>query len=183
MPNEKSSLLKCSKCKKEFKTTKGLDNHMCKAQLKEEMRAAQEVQIAKEIYCYLNRGDVGWDKFEGSTHYKPLIKFVAMYSGREWLFPLEYARWAITNHIRMKYWLEEKNYKQFLKGYIHSEPAREAISRSVETIIGTGSFGGFFDTYSVGKTLALLEAGKISPWLFLLYPNSNEFMSRLKVKV
>lgn len=180
MPNEKSLPMNCSKCKRSFKTSKGLENHICKVQLKEEMRESPEVQTAHQIYNHLLGKEVSWDKFEKSTHYKSLIRFVAHYVGREWLFPLDYAKWAIANRIKITHWLDEKNYKLFLKGYIYAEPVRDAISRSVETIIGTGNFGQFFDTYSVGKTLALLEAGKISPWIFLLYPRNNDFIGRLR---
>lgn len=180
MPNEKNLLLNCLKCNKSFKTNKGLDNHICKAQLKEEMRESPEVQIAHQIYNHLNNREMSWEKFEKSTHYKSLIRFVATYVGRGWLFPLEYAKWALTNRIKIVYWLDEKNYKLFLNGYLYTEPARDALTRSVSTIIETGSFGEFFSGYSVGKTLALLESGKISPWIFLLYPNNHEFIGRLK---
>ena len=95
----------------------------------------------------------------------------------------KYMDWCIKSRIKMKLWTSEDNYDSFVKHYLVHEDPVDAVIRSINYIKEYCKThpkdNGYFADIGPGTFLTAIEVGKISPWLYLLYPNSNVILSRM----
>lgn len=91
----------------------------------------------------------------------------------------EFGIWLLKNKISVYHWKKNNFYTQFIQSYIMGENPRDAVTRSIDNIQHIDQFGSFFNDFSVGRILMMIETGKISPWLIILSDNSQNFITRL----
>jgi hypothetical protein len=116
--------------------------------------------------------------FSGHRDYKFYMGFAEFCTKVNVLDPEKYMDWCIKEGIiRAKLVQSENTYARFVKHFIAHEEPIEAVERSRNFIKGISN--NYFETVQPGSFLTSIEAGRISPWLYLLYWNSNAILKRM----
>lgn len=173
----------CPYCHKTLKTETNLIRHYdkCSRYLRHQLKDEEFVNMGYRLWkLAANRKNKTKEDFLDHREFMIFIDFTSQAISNDWLFIHEYGKWCMDNHIVYRTWYKDDNYKTFIRGYILNENPRDAIVRSLEFIMENGYYGGFMKNIGIGKALLYVEMGKISPWLFLLYENRNDFFNRIR---
>lgn len=171
-----SEKLTCNFCNHEY--TK---SHTCEKKKRFENRDTKISKLAYRQWLLVQCNEFynTHDHFESSFYYLTFIKFATYCIKENYLEPFLFAKWLLQNKFPLQKWENPEVYIQFVKSYLHTEHPKLAVERSIKYITKILKCdGNFFSEFSINKILLLLETGKISPWLILLYEHNEDFFNR-----
>lgn len=172
----------CEFCGKQAAKYSTIERHYenCQKRMRFEIRNTDEVQVAFRLWNSIQTHTRKIEDFENSNLYKTFLDFVTNMIDKNCHLIYEYGIWLLKNKISIYHWKKTSFFEQFIHSFISGEHPRDAVTRSIGNIEKTGKFGSFFDEYSTGRILMMIETGKISPWLIILSESSDNFISRLR---
>ena len=180
----KKPKFKCEFCSRVFQQFFRLSEHTqnCEFYKRTSTQHTEEGITAHKLWSITFK-DTARKKYDYATfikhrEYKFFMDFAAFCCKINVLDAEKYMDWCIKERIKPKLWSSEFTYERFVKHFlIHEEPV-DAVLRSVN-FINHQNIDNFFATVHPGTFLTNIETGRISPWLYLLYWDSNAILSRM----
>jgi len=174
----------CEHCKRSFTRFVALSDHLQRCELKKrgELKNTSEGILAHKLWCVSFKGTARkkYDFIDFIKHrdFKFFIGFATFCCKVNAIEPEKYMDWCIKERIKMKLWTGEYNYSKFVKHYLIHEDPVEAVIRSIDFIKNNG-VSNYFGSVSPGTFINLVEVGRISPWLYLLYWGAPVILKRM----
>lgn len=170
----------CEYCGKGYVREENLERHYEDCHIKARIDYMDYDDRPMKIWAAISfRDKTDKMRFAKSSSYLSVVQTMAEMDELGWIFVLEYMLWLISNKVHFSHWVKRSYYEKFLNQYLRNETPADAIPRSLEYIIEKGHFGEFFKKTSPNKIITYLECGYVSPWILLVYPNADEFYTRL----
>jgi len=175
---------KCEHCARVFQTFTGLSDHalICEFAKRANLQDTKEGQLAHKLWCIsfktTPRKKFDYSVFIKHREYKLFFEFAAFCCKVNALDAEKYMDWCIKERIKSKLWISEGVYSRFVKNFLIHEDPVDAVIRSIDFIKKSGT-PNYFGTVHPGTFITLVEVGRISPWLYLLYWNSNVILKRM----
>ena len=175
---------KCEYCTKSFKTFIGLSEHsqLCEIGNRAKLQNTEEGRLAHKLWCIsfksTSRKKYDYGVFIKHRDYKFFFEFASFCCKVKALDPEKYMDWCIKERIKSKLWISEGVYERFVKNFLVHEDPVEAVIRSINYIKNLNK-PAYFKTVLPGSFLTAVEVGRISPWLYLLYWDSNAILNRM----
>jgi hypothetical protein len=180
----KKPKFKCEHCARIFQTFIGLSEHthLCEFGRRSKLQNTEDGLLAHKLWCISFKSTMR-KKYEYSVfikhrEYKFFFSFAEFCNKVKVLDAEEYMNWCIKERIRSKQWVSECVYEKFVRHFLVHEDPIDAVIRSINYIKGLQR-PSYFKTIMPGTFLTTLEVGKISPWLYLLYWDSNAILIRM----
>lgn len=177
----------CPFCNKEFVRETSLAKHMCEPKRRWEARDNPNNITAFRLWLEFHTKHMVSSKpktyrdFTKSSYYTVFVKFVNYCSDIRAINTNFYFNWLIDNKIRVDEWAKDTNYNKFLISYLKTENYLDALSRSIETMIGLAKIEGiqtndYFRYGNRNKICHNVVNGKISPWVLYHSESGIKFL-------
>jgi len=174
----KKLVYKCDHCSKEFAKESTLTAHVCEHKrrwLAKDTQASRWGLIAYQQFYQVNQPGTAlkdYSNFSHSPYYTAFVKFGSMISNSRPLNPERFIQYIIKSGIKLDHWCREEIYYQYVEETIRTEPAGDALVRSIETMTKWGTthsadFAHYFKYCSPNLNLHHIREGLMSPWLQL----------------
>lgn len=176
----------CDKCDRQFKTKRGLDNHKCHIQEREDLSKTFEGIAAREYYnIWQNaKGHKKFDNdiFVNSRYFTSFVKFVKYIKTVKLTKPKEFVKFMVKNEIPPTLWSASYCYDMYMKYLRNETSAYDQAAITVDTIlmladIANDDTSNVFSILYPQEIVELITSQKLSPWILLC---SNKFKERLK---
>lgn len=169
----------CKYCGKSFKTEKGFQKHNCEKKQRYENFNMTGYAIFI-VYCHFSHYRLPENdedkkmKFISFKYYKNFCTLADYILHSNVIDYVEYIKFLAMKLIPYKDWCNDKTVREFLYGYLRTEPMSSAIYRS-ENYLQDNNIT--LDTISEGRLFMALNMGLIS-YKYIQYKNFD-YMSRL----
>jgi hypothetical protein len=180
----KKPKFKCEHCARVFQTFFGLSEHsqLCEFGRRAKLQDTEEGRLAHKLWCISFKSTFR-KKFEYSVfikhrEYKSFFELAVFCCKINVLDAEKYMDWCIKERIKTKLWVSEGVYERFIKNFLIHEDPVDAVIRSINYIKNLNR-PAYFKTVLPGSFLTAVEVGRISPWLYLLYWDSNAILTRM----
>lgn len=154
----------CAYCKKEYKTEKGLRNHKCLKRDRMEQFMDTPYKTFLQMCMVYKIPIVGVDeekkkKFIGSKEYKFITKLSNWYNDITEIPVGDYFMYLKQYQIPAINWINDYNFREFIKKYVNEENKLVSIERSTNYI---KQFSYSFDFLSCERIITGLTSGMIT---------------------
>lgn len=158
----------CPYCGKEFKTEKGITNHLEKCEKKARYEIlSMNVDLYSNMYSlcsylYGNRFSMCGDTkmfIVNDKHFKKIKDFTDYEIGLELYGKQDFIMYLIANKISINDWQKEQHLTNFLYDWLYYEDEKHAIQRSIKYLNDRGLN---METISPNRLFLALKYGNIS---------------------
>jgi hypothetical protein len=180
----KKTKFKCEHCNREFLKFSALSDHSntCDIGIRKKEEHTKQAMLAHGLWSLSFKGtrrkNYSYDTFINHRDYKFFAKFSEFCINVKVISPEKYMDWCIKERMKLKSWTDELVYSRFVKYYLVHEDPIDAVLRSINYIKST-LVDDYFNGVSPGLFLMAIEMGRISPWLYLLYWDSNAIVKKM----
>lgn len=181
----------CEFCKKSFAQERTLISHVCDAKHRHQQRDQPHVKLAYQAYKIMHvqlnphkaHAIPTYMEFQNSGLYTQLVRFGAWCTEH---LVQEFESWVkhlIKHNMKVHTWCDSASYDVFLKDLLLTEPAEQALCRSLYQIhdwhTNTGEpYGKFFECVHVNQLVTWIKQGRISAWLLYNCVTAEHFLNR-----
>jgi hypothetical protein len=168
----------CEFCHKSFVQESTLVSHMCEPKRRHNLKQSPQVQQAYVIYTQISQQlnprskklVPTYQEFSHSHMWSQLVRFVSWCEEQLVQEPEQFVRWLMQQHVKLDAWCDRKQYDEFLTVLLLSEPAEQALCRSLKTMhewhINTQKpFTEFFACVNTHQCVSWISQGRMSAWL------------------
>ena len=179
---------RCQHCRKVFQSYGVFSAHAlrCNVKTKLDTENTPTGQLAHKLWTisfkHTNRKKFDYAIFCDHRDYNFFTNLAAFCIRIGVLNPEEYMAWCIAEHAKLKEWATERLYERFVKYYVLHEDPVAAVIRSInfiDRIKKESKMTSFFTSVSPGTFLNMIEMGRVSPWLLLLYKHARKTNARM----
>jgi len=179
----------CVHCGKSFMKDRTHVAHMCERKRRALQRDEKRVQagfMAFNRFWELTQNSKKqktYDEFADSNYYNAFVKFGSFVNNSNVLYPDKFIDYVIKSGIKLDHWCREEIYYQYVIDTIRLEPAGDALSRSIETMVDwagkhSADFAHYFKYCNPNLNLYHLREGLVSPWLQLNTPAGRKLLQQ-----
>lgn len=173
----------CPFCQKRFKREKTLETHECEPKRRSTEQDSPKTRLAHRLFNLFrtqqNHPPVIKEDFLCNSHFLAFEKFAGYLLNIKCIDPESYLKFCLKNKYLLRVWYKEEIYQHWLKVYILMEDPESGIHRSLKTIFEfTDDIAEFFELIPENIAVSLIRDGELSPWVFLLLPESEKLLTR-----
>lgn len=180
-------MYKCEHCGKTFAKESTLSIHVCEYKrrwLAKDSQSCRWGLTAYQKFYQLNQpgsSPKDYANFSHSPYYTAFVKFGSLISNSRPLYPEKFIEYVIKSGVKLDHWCREEIYYQYVIDTVRLEPAGDALSRSIETMVEWGTahsadFSHYFKYCNLNLNLHHLREGLMSPWLQLNTPAGRKLL-------
>lgn len=166
----------CKYCEKGFSSERTLSNHMCvkKQRFLDKDSVGSRLgfrafQIFYEVSTNAKNPKTIED-FINSTYYLSFVKFGRYLATLDPLDSENFIKYLCLNSVKLKDWIKESVYYEYVVDYVRKEGVERALERSILYIADwcddkSIPIQDFFKVLSTFEATLILQRGRISPWV------------------
>lgn len=172
----------CVHCHKSFRKEETLITHLCEQRRRWEDRNTVVGQMALDAYikfyqqCQPGKVKKDWQDFAASRYYSAFRKFAQYNVDIKCVNVNAYLAYLLKNHIALDRWCRDGVYEEFMLAWSRTEPAWDAIQRSLLTAAdwadqSQSDPAHYFRYATDSRVISDIVRGRISAWL--IYASSD----------
>lgn len=180
----------CLFCKRTFKRSSTLLNHICefKHRWAEKERPGNRIGFQAWLQFYrtntLSKKNNTYEEFIRSAYYTAFVKFGSYCVDINALNISRFVDWLLKNQIKVDTWTSDNVYTKYLIEYLREEDAFDAIARSVVATEEIAQVSNVLCKDALrycnrNKICYSITTGKISPWMLYQSDSGKKFLETL----
>lgn len=180
----------CEFCKKTFARESTVAVHMCEPKRRRLEQNERGVQIGFQAYLQfyklMNKSSKQrtFDDFADSPYYKAFVKFGRYCVDTRVINPSRMIDWLLKHQKKIDQWCSDRIYTEYLIDYLQSEPAADAVARSIEYSMDWAEKHSAQpqDCLRYGSNNMMCYAittGRISPWVIYNSESGQRFLTQI----
>lgn len=128
--------------------------------------------------------DKTYDEFADSSYYLAFVKFGRYLVEIKAVAPEKYCDWLLKKNKKLDQWTRDSFYEEYLVDHIKTEPATEALERTIQTMNdwateNSARFQDYFKYATASRICFDIQRGRISPWVIYSSNTGTEFLKSL----
>jgi len=185
--------LKCEFCNKEFKQATRFERHICEKKRRFLNKDTRTGQLAFEMFNKFNRHHhikpkEPFKKFLTSKHYRAFETLAKFFMQVKPLDSNGYFDYLIKSNAPFRKWTSEDFYQAWVQERILTEPAPDAVERSIDTLQEYAQENQIqleevIDKLSGNRLALWLQTGRLSPWYVILSPHTRKILDKLDMEM
>jgi hypothetical protein len=181
----------CEFCKKSFAQERTLISHVCETKRRHQLKSDPQVRAAYETYAHMyqvlhptRKGmSPTYPEFVSSSLWSTLVKFHHWCQEQLVQEPAAFVSWLLNQNVPPHAWCDRIRYDEFLKHLLMSEPALQALNRSLRVIhdwhLNTQRpYSEFFEHNNCNLITSWIQQGRISAWLLYNSVTAEKYFVR-----
>lgn len=182
----------CQYCEKSFVKESTLTSHACERK----RRFQQEREIGVQwgfraylIFCETTQitKTKTYENFVNSPYYTAFVRFGRHCHSIHCINFANFTHWLLKNNKKLDQWCREEFYAAWLFDYLRRESVKDALERSVETMIDymhehpeyKNGYRDYFRLVNENRICFHITTGRISMWAVYNCVSGQEFLERL----
>jgi len=183
----------CQYCHKSFRKEITLSSHVCESKRRFQQEREIGVQWGLQAYLKFYQSSQtisqprSYKDFVGSSYYTAFVKFGRHCHDIHCVNFNSYIQWLLKNNKKLDSWCKESFYSEWLFDYLRKESAKDALERSLKTIIDfmhdhpeyLNGYKDYFRLVNENRICYHIVTGRISAWAVYNCESGQDFLSRL----
>lgn len=181
----------CKFCIKEYKTQRGLDNHVCRNMEIAAEYGDLEMLKTYELFAFWfqyngfsKKKAKTFNEFLKSPYFKEFVKMNAAIKGVYMFNKKDFVVWLSENKIPIDHWARNSIIERYKTDHDRRGRGLDHFNKTIENIvlwcdIKNYAYHQFFEHISVSDAMLWLQSGKLSPWYFLNTDKINLLWARM----
>jgi hypothetical protein len=185
-----TSEYQCAYCQKSFMKESTLMVHLCEPKRRHQQRNETGVQIGFQAYLRFYETTQGsarlktYEDFADSSYYRAFVKFGRYCQDIRAINIPRFINWILKNNKKLDHWCRDSLYEEYLKDYLRTEAATDALARALEQSIAweeeTGHPSRDYLRHANSNVVAYaVRSGRVSAWVLYNSAAGVEFLDRL----
>jgi hypothetical protein len=183
----------CQYCLKSFSRETTLIRHVCERKRRFQQQREIGVQWGFQAYVIFyettqTTARKTYEQFVDSSYYTAFVRFGRHCHSVHCPNFANYTQWLLKNNRRLDQWCQERNYSEWLVDYLRRENVRDALERSVETMVNyahehpelRNGYCDYFRLVNENKICYHIATGRISAWAVFQSRSGQDFLERLR---
>ena len=177
----------CRFCGNSFKSPNTLSVHVCVKKRRhmdsESPGPRMGFRVFQRFFALTTKSKVpkSLDDFINSAYYIDFVKFGHYLIHLKPIVINEFIDYVIKNSIKLKDWTKEAVYDAYIDALVKTEPAENAVERSIVTIAewtakNNCPMDEFFKKATANEIAFLVRRGRLSPWVLYLAASADDVM-------
>lgn len=180
----------CSFCQKNFARESTLVSHVCEAKRRHQAKNEPAVKLAmvafQQFQASLKPGKTvvcTYQEFCASNLYTTFVRIGAWALEHQVQEFNSWVKYLLREAVKLDRWCDVHTYREYLKHLLDSEPADQAIERSLKTMENWGMDTGnpwqdFFRVVNTNVACNWIQSGRISAWMLYNAPSAIHLLER-----